>query len=211
MASAKRSAPGDGSPSSRCLEIVLVSSMIAAIAVLKAKRPAMSLVTFSIAQCALRSSSRSDAESSSGTGWSGVLLGDVGAQAPQPCEEAVHALDARVRPVGILVGRADEHDVGPRGVGAVALDVALGRDDVAARLGHLRPFAGDHALREEPREGLLEVQVAQVGERLREEARVQQVQDRVLDAADVLVDGHPARQHLAGPTAPRRCGGRRSA
>ena len=72
MASAKRSAPGEGSPSSRCLEIVFVSSMTAAIAVLKAKRPAMSLVTFSMAQCALRSSSRSLSESSSGTGWSGV-------------------------------------------------------------------------------------------------------------------------------------------
>ena len=68
MASAKRRAPGDGPPSSRCLEIVLVSSMMAAIAVLKAKRPAMSLVTFSMAQCALRRSSSSASESSSGIG-----------------------------------------------------------------------------------------------------------------------------------------------
>ena len=33
------------------------------------------------------------------------------------------------------------------------------------------------------------VQVAQIGERLSEEARVQQAQDRAPDAADVLVDG----------------------
>ena len=104
----------------------------------------------------------------------------------------MHALDALVGPVGVLVGRADEEDVGARRVRAVALDVGLRRDDVAARLGHLRAVARDHALGEEPGERLLHVEVAEVGQRLREEARVHQVQDRVLDAADVLVDRHPA-------------------
>ena len=41
--------------------------------------------------------------------------------------------------------------------------------------------------------------MAHVGERLAEEARVHQVQDRVLDAADVLVDGHPVVGDLAVP------------
>ena len=130
---------GDGSPSRAARRSSSVSSMIAAIAVLKAKRPAMSLVTFSMAECALRSSSRSEAESSSGTGWSGVCSAASALDRRQPPEEAVHALDARVRPVGILVGRADEHHVGAQRVGLVALDVALGRDHVAARLAHLAP------------------------------------------------------------------------
>ncbi len=34
----------------------------------------------------------------------------------------MHALDALVRPVGVLVGGTDEQDVAARGVGAVALD-----------------------------------------------------------------------------------------
>ena len=42
-------------------------------------------------------------------------------------------------------------------------------------------------------------EVPEVRERLDEEARVEQVQDRVLDAADVLVDRHPARNGVAPP------------
>ena len=103
----------------------MTSSITAAIAVLKAKRPAMSFVTLSIAQCALRSSSRSSPSgaSSGPERLRAGALGHVGAQAPQAAEEAVHALDALVGPVGVLVGRADEQDVAARGVGAVALDV----------------------------------------------------------------------------------------
>src|SRR3712207_6854338 len=37
------------------------------------------------------------------------------------------------------------------------------------------------------------------GQRLAEEPRVEQVEDRVLDAADVLVDGHPAVDRRAVP------------
>ena len=118
-------------------------------------------------------------------------LGGLRGQPPQPPEEAIDALDALVGPVGILVGRPDEQDVAARGVGAHALDDRRGRDDVAAGLAHLRAVVGDHALREQRLEGLLEVEVAEVGERLGEEARVHQVQDRVLDPADVLVDRHP--------------------
>ena len=114
-------------------------------------------------------------------------------------QEAVHALDALVGPVGVLVGRPDEEDVAARGVGAVLLDVADGRDHVALRLGHLRPVARDHPLREQPRERLLDVEQPHVRQRLHEEARVHQVQDRVLDAADVLVDRHPAREHRRVP------------
>ena len=48
------------------------------------------------------------------------------------------------------------------------------------------------------RERLGEVDVAQVVQHLGEEPRVQQVQDRVLDAADVLVDRHPLVAPRAG-------------
>jgi hypothetical protein len=48
-----------------------------------------------------------------------------------------------------------------------------------------------HALREQPRERLVDLHEAQVAHHLGPEARVQQVQDGVLDAADVLVHRHP--------------------
>ena len=49
----------------------------------------------------------------------------------------------------------------------------------------------DHALGEQARERLLDRQQALVLQGAGDEAGVQQVQDRVLDAADVLVDRHP--------------------
>jgi hypothetical protein len=48
-----------------------------------------------------------------------------------------------------------------------------------------------HALREQLGEGLVDLDQAQVAHDLGPEARVQQVQDGVLDAADVLVHRHP--------------------
>ena len=132
-------------------------------------------------------------------------------QPPQTAQEPVHALHALVRPVGVLVGRADEEDVAARGVRAVALHDRRGRDDVAAGLAHLRAVLRDHPLREQRPEGLLEVEVAEVRERLGEEARVHQVQDRVLDPADVLIDRHPLAAAPPGPTRPRRWTRRSSA
>ena len=68
-----------------------------------------------------------------------------------------------------------------------------GRDQVALRLRHLRAAHADHALGEQALERLAQVlgRHAQVGQRLGVEAGVHQVEDGVLDAADVLVDRHP--------------------
>ena len=161
--SAKRTAPG--APSPRLAGVLSLSSSItAAIAVLNAKRSLMSAVTLSIAQCALRSSRWSSAPRSSGTGWSGSSSAASAHVRHSRPEEAVHALDPGVGPVGVLVGRADEQDVAARGVGPEAVDERPGVDDVALRLGHLRAVLGDHPLREEPRERLLDVgQMAEVG------------------------------------------------
>jgi hypothetical protein len=48
-----------------------------------------------------------------------------------------------------------------------------------------------HALRQQVGEGLVELDQAEVAHDLGPEARVQQVQDGVFDAADVLVHRHP--------------------
>ncbi len=100
--------------------------------------------------------------------------------------------------------------------------ISSGRDDVALALAHLRAVAVDHPLREQAGERLARRPTrSDVVQHLGEEARVQQVQDRVLDAADVLVDRQPVVDDLAlerrprtgaGPcsagstrTSPRRC------
>src|SRR5262245_43977369 len=99
-------------------------------------------------------------------------LDDLPREAPQARQEAMHALQALVGPIRILVGGADEQNVGASRVRSVAFDVGGRIDHIALRLGHLRPLAGDHPDREEGLERLLDVEEPDVGERLDEEARV---------------------------------------
>ncbi len=56
----------------------------------------------------------------------------------------------------------------------------------------------DHALGEEAGEGLGDRDAADAPQRAGEEARIEQVQDRMLDAADILVDGQPVIGRFAG-------------
>ena len=59
-----------------------------------------------------------------------------------------------------------------------------------------------HALGLQRREGLGYAEIAAVEQRAGEEARIEEMQDRVLDAADVLVDRQPI---LDGLPVERRC------
>ena len=105
----------------------------------------------------------------------------------------MHTGQAVLVPLQFLVRRSHEQDVRAHGIAAVAGDHVLGRDDVALRLAHnVAVLVKHHALAQQVLERLVEVQHPQVAQHLREEATVQQVQDGVLNAADVLVNGHPA-------------------
>jgi hypothetical protein len=96
----------------------------------------------------------------------------------------------------VLEGPGEQHDQ-PHRVGAPALDDRHRLDDVALRLGH-RGAAVDHlALVHQPWERLDEPDHPHVVQRLGEEPAVQQVQDRVLDPAGVLVGRHPPVDVLA--------------
>ena len=79
--------------------------------------------------------------------------------------------------------------------------IVSGIDDVAFRLRHDVAVLEHHALRQQMRERLGVVDHAEVAEDARKEARVDQVQNRVLDAAAVEVDGTPVRRPWPGRTA----------
>jgi len=102
-------------------------------------------------------------------------------------QEAAGTLDPLVLVVATLLERPEKHEVRSEGVGAVLFDDRIGHDHVALRLRHLRAFTDDEAVSAEPREGLLEVDVAEILQHHREEARVEQVQHGVLVATDVGV------------------------
>ena len=84
----------------------------------------------------------------------------------------------------------------PRALGAVGLDADVAGLDPGAVRGPVG-LVHHHALREQAGEGLVEAGMAGLLHRAGEEARIEQVQDRVLDAADILVDGQPAVDRLA--------------
>ena len=137
----------------------------------------------------------------------GLVKGHVGVagldelphDTPGALNEAVSALDGLGIPVEVLLGRGDKQDRQTHGVGAVGLDDRARGHDVALGLGHgVAVLVLDHALAQQVGEGLVHAQQAQVAQRLGKEAAVEQVQNGVLDAADVVIDGHPTVGSLAG-------------
>ena len=102
-------------------------------------------------------------------------------------------------PVEVLLGRGDKQDRQTHGVGAVGLDDRARGHDIALGLGHgVAVLVLNHALAQQVGEGLVHAQQAQVAQRLGKEAAVEQVQDGMLDAADVVIDRHPTVGGFAG-------------
>ena len=91
-------------------------------------------------------------------------------------------------PVDVVFERAREQHREPHAVGSPPLDERHGLDDVALRLGHRRASVDHLPLVHQARERLDVRNHPGVVQRLREEPRVEQVQDRVLDAPGVLAD-----------------------
>ena len=112
-------------------------------------------------------------------------------QAEDAVQEAPGAFDAFFTPLEVFFGRRGEERVEAAGVGAVFFGHVDGADHVAARLGHGDAALLDHALGEEPGDGLVVIDKTKIAHDFAPEARVEQVQDGVSDAADVLVDGKP--------------------
>ena len=103
----------------------------------------------------------------------------------------MHALDPGRVPVRAVDPRAHEHHEQPQRVGPIPPHVFVGGLDVAARLRHLAALEDDGPLVPEADHRLVEGQFSQIAKGFGHEAHVQQVQDRVLDAAGVLLHRQP--------------------
>ena len=118
--------------------------------------------------------------------------------APHAVQELVQARKAVFVPQQLFVRRSHEQNVATHGIGAIGGNHIFRRNDVALRLRHnVAVLVEHHALAQQIRERLIEVQHALVAQHLREEATVEQMQNGMLDAADVLVDRQP-RIRLSG-------------
>src|SRR5215213_6539034 len=109
--------------------------------------------------------------------------------APEPARDTLYALAV---PGAAFVPRTDEHQEAPERVGAIAVNVLLRVDHVATALAHLLPVGPEYVpLVAKAGHGLVEVNQPKIAHNLGEEAGVEQVQNGVLYAAGVLVDGEP--------------------
>ncbi len=112
-------------------------------------------------------------------------------ETPHPHEKPKASFQTAVAPLHFLFGRGDEHHVEPERIRPVFLEHLVRIDDVALRFGHDVAVFEHHALREQPLERLVEVEQPHVAQHAGEEARVEQMQNRVLDSPAVKVHRHP--------------------
>ena len=132
----------------------------------------------------------------------GALV-DVAGQPPGPLQElaASRAGDTSAQSMSSSGGPANTM-VSRTASTPYCVDLLAQVDAVAQRLAHRLALVDHLALVQQRGERLDEVDHAHVVQHLGEEPRVQQVQDRVLDAADVLVDRHPAARPSLGSNGP---------
>ncbi len=121
-----------------------------------------------------------------------LASGRVEHDRPDAAQESMDAADAGRAPRATLVPRAHEHQEQPNGVGAVAGDQFVRVLGVAPGLRHpLAVHAQDLALVEQALERLVLLEDADVPHHLRPLAGVEQMHDRVLGAAGVLLHRRP--------------------
>src|SRR5260370_23069651 len=106
-------------------------------------------------------------------------------------QEAEHAFHAGVLPVEFAVRRGGEQGVHARGISTKTSDHIIGGNHIPLALGHLGAIFDYHALSKEAKDRLVMVNNSQIAHESRPEARVDQVRDGVLHAADGLIDWEP--------------------
>jgi hypothetical protein len=121
-------------------------------------------------------------------------------------QEPRAALDSLLAPFQVFFRRRGEQRVHPPGIAAVFFGHVDGADQVALGLGHLRAVFQHHALRKQAPHRLAQIDQPQVAHHFAEEPRIDQMQDGVLDAADVLIDGKPVT-HRPDRRGHGRCAG----
>ncbi len=126
----------------------------------------------------------------------GRRLPGLGRDPDHTAQELHGRLGTHVGPVDVVFRRAREHHGQPDRVDTVRGQLRAQVDAVAQRLGHGLALVDHLALAHQPQERLGEIDHAHVVQNLGEEPAVQQVQDRMLDAAHVQVHRAPAADRL---------------
>ena len=118
----------------------------------------------------------------------------IGVFVDQPIDavqKARRAFDALLAPFQVFFRRRRKQRVHAAGIAAVFFGHIDRADHIAARLGHGHAALLHHALREQPRDRFAVIHEAEVVHHFAEKPRIEQVQNGVFDAADVLVNREP--------------------
>ncbi len=106
-------------------------------------------------------------------------------------EKAPRAFNALLAPLQIFFRWRGKKCIEPSRIRSVLLGHFFRADHVAPRLRHRHAALLHHPLCKEPRSRLVVLYQSQVAHHLAPKSRIQQVQNRVRDSADVLVDRKP--------------------
>ena len=108
-------------------------------------------------------------------------------------QESRGAFNSLLVPFQVFFRGGGEERVHASGVAAILVRHFNRADKIAFRLGHLGAVFEHHALREEPFYRLAMIHQAEVVHHLAEEPGINQMQNRVFHAANVLIDLKPIR------------------
>ena len=124
------------------------------------------------------------------TAWLKVLLVLIlHHQIVESGQETVDTVDSSVVPFRIQFRRTDKEFIHTQAVTAIALYQIIRADDISLGLRHLDAvFAGDHALVEELGKRLIKIDNSDIMQELCPETRIQQMKNRMLNAADIHVN-----------------------
>ena len=99
--------------------------------------------------------------------------------------------DPILLPIQIAIRRSRKQRIHPRSIRPISRHHIVRRNHIPPRLRHLRAVLDHHALRKLPRRRLIVGDHSQIPHHLGPEPRVNQMQNRVLHPANVLVDRKP--------------------
>ena len=117
---------------------------------------------------------------------------------PYTAQEAERTFYALIAPFKVAVNRSSEQDEESCRIRTIFANDFFRRNHVALGLTHLGAVFQDHALREQVGERFIKVYEASIMEHLGEETGVQEMQDSMLDTADVLVNRCPVVDFILG-------------
>ncbi len=119
----------------------------------------------------------------------GIFIFIVHHQVPKSGDKTIYAVNSPIVPLGIQLRRAYKQFIQTQRITAVVSDQIVRRYDVALGFAHLNAvFPGNHPLVKQLDKRLVKIERADIVQKLCIESGIEQMQHRMLHAADIHID-----------------------